>query len=151
MNLEEILEKVNKFNTNEATEDYELNIFFDEIGDAISKLGELNIDEKKKTITSFFNFLKRQSSELEENWSYIHLIESIDNASFKIYDPQLIKFNKESPTLTSILLLNRFINSLEGDKWKNGVNLLKAISEREDISELVREEANEFYKHQIED
>jgi len=150
MKLKEILEKINSFNTNEETEEFEITEFFDNTGDCFAKLGKLDSNQIELTIKTFFNFLKRQSPDLGENWSFIHLIESIDKPNYKIYDTLLIKANKENPNLTSLILLVRFINPLEGKERKKGVNLLKEISERNDISELVKEEAKDYYNDQLE-
>lgn len=150
MNLKEILAKINNFNTKEETEEYEITEFFDEIRDHFSELEKLSSKEKELSIQSFFNFLNRQSPDLTEDWSFIHLIESIDNIDYKIYETHLMKVNQETPTLTSLVLLVRFVNSLEGEKWKKGVNLLKEISENNDNSELVRDEAKEYYDKQLE-
>jgi len=151
MNLKHILKTVDNFNTNDETEDFEINNFFDEIGDKYAKLEELKYEEKELVIKSLFNFLKRQSLELEEVWSFIHLLESIDKPTYEIYDKELIKFNKETPTIMSVFLLNRFINSLEGEPRQKGINLLKEISENRIISELVSQEAKSFFDYQVDE
>ncbi len=150
MNLKYILNTVDNFNINDETEEDDITDFFDKIGDKYAKLEKLKYEEKKLIIKSLFNFLKRQSSELEEIWSFIHLLESIDKPTYEIYDKELIKFNKETPTIISVFLLNRLINSLEGGAWQNGVNLLKEISKNRVISGLVSQEAKSFFDYQIE-
>jgi len=151
MKLKEILEKVNNFNTNEEIEEYEITEFFDGIGDNFAQLESLNSKEKELTIQTFFNFLKRQSSELDEDWSFIHLIENIDKPKYEIYKIQLIKANKENPSLTSLVLLIRFINSLEGKEWEKWMRIVKDLSENDGISELIKDEAKEYYEDQFEE
>ena len=149
MNLNQILNNINSFNTAKNTVDYELTEFFDKIGSKILNLGELKSHDRLEIIKSLFEFIKRQSSELEENWAFIHLIESIDKPTYKIYDKELIEFNKANPTQISILLLNRHTNSLEEVELQKGINLLKEISERKEIPKLVTDMAKEFYEYQL--
>lgn len=150
MTLQDIIIALDNFNTNEETEDYEITEFFDGIDDSLNNLGELNNSEKKSIIKSFFQYLNRQSSELDENWSFIHLIESIDKPLYSIYDEELMKINNNNPCLTSLVLLNRYTNSLQDDEWKAKIILLKEISQRDNTSELVSEMATEFYEYQLE-
>lgn len=149
MNLKDILEKIKGFNTNEEVEDGDVSVFFDEIGVVISNIGELEIEEKKQILSALFDFLGRQSADFEENWSFIHLIENIDDSTVGIYYEKLFKFNKKSPTLTSILLLNRLINALETNKKESGMKLLGEISKENNISPFLREEAADYYTYQL--
>jgi len=150
MNLKEILSKIDLFSTTANTEDYHLSEFFDEIGERILLLGELNKKEKETCIETLFNFLKRQSPLLEENFSFIHLIECFDEPDSNFYENQLLKFNSVTPTLTSILLLNGLLNTTEGEVWQKGVILFKNISENEQLDGLIRKEAKDYYDYQIE-
>lgn len=149
MRLEEILEEIKSFNTSEETEDYEITEFFDKIGDDFSNLDELEKGEKNKVVKILFDFLKRQSPELEENWSFIHLIENIEDPTYGNYHKKLFNFNKQTPTLTSILLLNRLINSLKNVEFEKGIKLLKEISEKIQLPELLKEEAKGYYEYQL--
>jgi len=149
MKLREVLDKVENFKMDSTTENHELTLFFDDIGDRILNLGELGQDEKEKAIKSLFEFQKRQPPELDVNWTFIHLIEYIGKPAYKIYNRELVMVNEEAPSLISILLLNRHINSLGGTERKSGVNLLKRISEKEGIPQSVRDEAMEFYEFQL--
>jgi hypothetical protein len=61
----------------------------------------------------------------------------------------LIKFNNENGTITSTLLLNRFINALESEERKKHTDLLKSIAENPSYTDFVRAEALGYYEHQI--
>ncbi len=150
MNITEILEKIDLFNIHENMEDYDITIFFDEITDSIPQPENLSAQDKEKAVSTLFNFLSRQSPEMYECWSFVHLIESFDGPKYKMYFRKLVHHVQKTPCFTSILLLNRFINSLEGKTWEDTVNILKIISEKEGLSELVKQEALETYKHQLE-
>ena len=82
--------------------------------------------------------MKRQSPELEENWSYIHFLENIENLKKDVYSSYLETINKERPSLTSLILLRRYLNSLEKYKYSKWVNLLKEISDNNQVSSLVK-------------
>ncbi|MGB0862482.1 MAG: hypothetical protein ACPG19_13355 [Saprospiraceae bacterium] len=152
MKLKQVLEKIDNFNTNEKTEEYEIIAFFDEIGDNFPIIETLGNNEKKLAVETLFNYLNRQSPDLEENWSFIHLIEAIDKPDFKNYDSQLIKINKKNPNLTSLILLNRYTNALSSKarEMEMAINLLKEISENSTIPELVINEAKDYYNYQLE-
>jgi hypothetical protein len=150
MNLEKILLQIENFKVDEEMEDYEISEFFDKIRGNISDVSSLTKIQKEKLVKKLFDFLKNQDSEMNENFSFIHFIENIDNPAYEIYNSELLKFNTENGTITSILLLNRHINSLKGDEWKDSVKLMKSISENENYTEYVREFALNFYKHQTE-
>ncbi|CAL2081910.1 protein of unknown function [Tenacibaculum sp. 190524A02b] len=106
--------------------------------------------QKEQLINGLFDFLKVQSPEMEVNFSFIHLIESIDNPEFNIYDEMLLKFNSENGTITSVHLLNRYINSLEkGNNREKCLKLLKSISNNTNYNEYVREDAFDCYEYQM--
>ncbi|WP_405207092.1 hypothetical protein [Aquimarina sp. LLG6339-5] len=150
MNLNTICQKILNYKVEEETEDYEVSDFFDEIGEDILKLNTLTDIQKGKLLKSLFDFIKNQDSEMDENFSFIHLIESIDKPNYELYNAELLKFNKENGTIISTLLLNRHINSLSGDEWKKCIEILKSISDNNDYTEYVREEALDYYEHQME-
>jgi hypothetical protein len=145
MKLKEIVDKVDSFNITSESEAYKLTVFFDEIGPLISKYGELQTAEKALLLESLFQFLDRQDSELEEDWSFIHLIESVDSPSFDIYKSKLFALNKQNPSLTSMLLLSRIIDLLNDSERDEALNIFKMISDRNDISELIQEEAEDYF------
>ena len=148
MTLQQILGKIDNFNPTEEMEDYELTVFFDEKGEELPELEDLKEEEKKSIIQALFNFLKRQPADFNEDWSFIHLIEAIDNPTYEIYDKELLKNNKDNCSLTSLILLNRYINALTGEEKEKRIQLMKEIGENEELSERIREEANENYKWQ---
>lgn len=149
MNINIIASEIQNFSIHEETEDYIISEFFDKIGKNINELETITELQKEQLIKSLFHFLKKQDSELEENFSFIHLIEDIDKPYYEIYNKELLKFNKENGTITSTLLLNRHINSLEGDERKKGVEILKSIYDNNNFAEYVRNEAYTYYKLQI--
>lgn len=148
MEIKGAIVKIKKFKVTEETEDYEISDFFDEISEQLTPIDSLVISQKTELIDILFEFLKSQDAEMDENFSFIHFIESINKPDYEIYYPKLIKFNTENATITSILLLNRFINSLEGVALKKCVALLKNISDNNKYSKYLREFTLEFYEHQ---
>ena len=148
MEIKGAIVKIKKFKVTEETEDYEISDFFDEISEQLTPIDSLVTSQKKELIDILFEFLKSQDAEMDENFSFIHFIESINKPDYEIYYPKLIKFNTENATITSILLLNRFINSLEGVALKKCVALLKNISDNNKYSKYLREFTLEFYEHQ---
>ena len=150
MNLEEIFLSIENFNVTDEMEDYEVSEFFDEIRENLIDINLLTELQKEQLIKTLFGFLKTQDSEMDENFSFIHFIENIDNPTYNIYNSELLKFNSENGTITSTLLLNRHINSLNGTEKKKCVELMKSISENENYTEYIREFALDFYEHQIE-
>lgn len=149
MNINIIASKIQNFCVHEEMEDYTISEFFDEIGENINELGNLSETEKKLLIQSLFNFLKNQDPEMDENFSFIHLIENLDKPHYKLYNFELLKFNKEYGTISSILLLNRYINSISGDEWNSSIEILKSISTNNSFSKHIREEAYDYYIHQV--
>ena len=150
MTLENAISQIKNFNVNDDMEDYEVSEFFDAIGDELEDVNRFTDSQKQQLIQTLFNFLKRQDSELEEDFSFIHFIEAIDQPDYNIYNAELLKFNTENGTITSTLLLNRFINALEGEEHKKYIGLLRSISENKNYTDLVRAEALSYYKHQME-
>jgi len=148
MNLETAIAQIENFQVNDDMEDYEVSEFFDAIGDELEDVNRFTDSQKQQLIQTLFNFLKRQDSELEEDFSFIHFIEAIDKPDYNIYNAELLKFNTENGTITSTLLLNRFINALEGEEHKKYIGLLKSISENKNYTDLVRAEALSYYEHQ---
>lgn len=148
MEIKGAIVKIKKFKVTEETEDYEISDFFDEISEQLTPIDSLVTSQKKELIDILFEFLKSQDTEMDENFSFIHFIESINKPDYEIYYPKLIKFNTENATITSILLLNRFINSLEGVSLKKCVALLKNISNNNKYSKYLREFTLEFYEYQ---
>ena len=149
MNLEEIFLSIKNFKVTEEMEDYEVSEFFDKIRGKITDTNLLTDLQKKELIINLFGFLKTQDPEMDENFSFIHFIENIDNPTYEIYNAELLKFNTENGTITSTLLLNRHINSLKGNELEKSVELIKNISENKNYTEYVREFALDFYEHQI--
>lgn len=150
MNLENTITLIKNFNVNDAMEDYEVSEFFDAIGDELKDVNRFTDSQKQQLIQALFDFLKRQDPERYENFSFIHFIEAIDQPDYKIYNAELLKFNTENGTITSTLLLNRFINGLKEEERKKYIDLLKSISENKNYTDFVRAEALSYYQHQIE-
>lgn len=148
MNLENTITLIQNFQVNDAMEDYEISEFFDAIGYQLEAINRFTDSQKQQLIQTLFGFLKRQDPELDEDFSFIHLIEAIDQPDYKIYNAELMKFNTENGTITSTLLLNRCINGLKKEERKKYIALLKLIAENTNYTDLVRAEALEYYKHQ---
>ncbi|MDN3619612.1 hypothetical protein QWY81_09120 [Polaribacter undariae] len=150
MDLENAIIKIQNFDVNDDMEAYEISEFFDAIGDELIDVKTFTSSQKKQLIQVLFDFLKRQDPELEEDFSFIHFIEHIDKPDYKIYNTELLKFNTENGTITTTLLLNRFINGLKEQERKKHIDLLKSISENKNYTDLVRTEALSYYEHQTE-
>ncbi|MGJ8549365.1 hypothetical protein [Winogradskyella wichelsiae] len=150
MNLENTITLIENFQVNDEIEDYEISEFFDAIGFQLEAINRFTDAQKQQLIQTLFDFLKRQDPELDEDFSFIHLIEAIDQPDYKIYNAELLKLNTENGTITSTLLLNRFINGLKEEERKKYIDLLKLISENRNYTDLVRAEALSYYEHQME-
>lgn len=150
MKFEEIIEQIENFKVSEEMEEYEISEFFDSIRNELPETDSLIESQKEQLIKSLFRFLKNQDPEMDENFSFIHFVEDIDSPNYEIYNSELIRFNKENGIITSVLLLNRHINSLEGTEWQDCVELMKSIAENDNHTEYVKEFALDFYEHQIE-
>lgn len=148
MEIKELIVKIKSFKVTEDTEGYEVSNFFDAIREQLTNIN-LTVSQKKVLIDTLFEFLKYQDAEMDENFSFIHFIESINKPDYEIYYPKLIQFNTENATITSILLLNRFSNSLESGALEKCVDLLKNISENNKYSKYIRDFSLEFYEHQM--
>lgn len=148
MNLENTITLIQNFQVNDAMEDYEISEFFDAIGYQLEGVNRFTDSQKQQLIQTLFGFLKRQEPELDEDFSFIHLIEAIDQPDYKIYNAELLKFNTENGTITSTLLLNRCINGLKKEEREKYIDLLKLIAENTNYTDLVRAEALGYYKHQ---
>ena len=149
MDVNSINQKIVSYRTNKDTEDYIIEEFFDEVGEDIINLGELDRSQKEQLIISLFTFLKNQDSELDECFTFIHLIENIDKPSYEIYYKELFNFNNLNGTITSVFLLNRFINSLSGEEFNKCIHLLKSISDNVNYTASVRTGAQDYYEHQM--
>ncbi|WP_159023660.1 hypothetical protein [Formosa sp. L2A11] len=149
MNLENAITQIKNFQVNGDMEDYEISEFFDAIGDELPDVNSFTDSQKQQLIQVLFDFLKRQDPELDENFSFIHFIEAINQPDYKIYNTELLKFNTENGTITSTLLLNRFINGLVGEERKKYIDVLKSIAENPSYTDFVRAEALGYYEHQI--
>jgi len=149
MDVNTICQKIVNYKVTEETEEYEISEFFDEIGTDILQLISLKDIQIRKLLKVLFDFLKSQDSEMEANFSFIHLIEGIDKPTYNLYNTELLKFNQENGTITSTLLLNRHTNSLNGDEWKKCVGILELISKNNEYTEYVKKEALDYYHYQI--
>lgn len=150
VSLEKIIKRISDLRVDEEMEDYEVTDFFDKIRDELTNVNDLSKSQKEALIKALFGFLKNQDPEMDENFSFIHFIENIDNPDYETYNIALLNFIQENGTITSTLLFNRYINSLKGAEWEHCVNLMKSISENENYTEYIREYALDFYKYQIE-
>ncbi|QMU26596.1 hypothetical protein [Adhaeribacter radiodurans] len=76
----------------------------------------------------------------------VHTLETFDGQ----YEEQLYLSLKREPTVLSVLMLNRIINSLSDPKEKNeNIELLRQISISDNINENAKEEARSFYDYQL--
>ena len=149
MDLENAIIKIQNFDVNHDMGDYDISEFFDVIGDQLLDVNSFSTSQKEELIQVLFEFLKRQDPELEENFSFIHFIEHIDKPEYKVYDAELLKFNAENGTITSTLLLNRFINGLKEVERKMHIDLLKSSADNTAYTDFVRAEALGYYEHQM--
>ena len=147
MNLQDVLFKIQNFNINGSKDEFEILHFFDDIGSSIDSL-ILTQKQERQIIIALFDYLKRQEPEVEENWSFIHLIECFDRSNSLFYNKLLQEHCEEFPSTTSLLLLNRYINSVEKGAIIKPLNILEEISLNQENSALIREIAQEYLDYQ---
>ena len=149
MDIAVILSQIDNFRVQTEIKDYNISDFFDEVMERIDKLKKLNHLEKELLLDSLFTFLDNHNPELEEDFSFIHLIESIDKPNYSLYSRKLLENNFKRPTLTSVLLLNRYINSLHGKAWKKAVEVLKKVVVNIKDTTFMGEDTSEYCEYQI--
>ncbi len=150
--MQQILLKINNFNIDTTIDDYELDVsdFFDEITMDLEEIDPLTEQQKKDLIDALFGFIERSPSDMQEDFSFIHLIESIDTPDYAIYDSKLIEINTKIGSKNTLLLLHRHINSLDVDEKKKYLPLLENIAQNSGYNDEVRELAFELYEYQLE-
>ncbi len=149
MMLRRIIFEIENFSATLSTNEIEIINFFEDIQEKVAGLLPLPENNRREIITTLFNYLKDQSPVLEENWNFIHLIEDIDKPDYKIYIEILLEQMKKSPNNTSVLLLNRYVNSLKKEELNKYLNIFKEIIENENTSETVKEDAKGFINYQL--
>ncbi|MDP8033967.1 hypothetical protein QJU43_05750 [Pasteurella atlantica] len=150
--MQQILLKINNFNIDTTIDDYDIDVteFFDEIALDLEEIDPLTEQQKKDLIDALFGFIERSPSDMQENFSFIHLIESIDAPDYAIYDSKLIEINTKTGSKNTLLLLYRHINSLDVDEKKKYLPLLENIAQNSGYNDEVRELALELYEYQLE-
>ena len=144
MDFESLILLVEKYSTHKFEDEFELTEFFDSIRDKVYEKS-LSYNDKQNLILSLFKFIKNQPSDLEENFSFIHLIENVDDS---IYDSLIVDFVKKNPSITSLLLLNRYINSLENYEREESSLAFQFIFKNKSNSKLIKDLAREYYNYQ---
>ena len=101
-----------------------------------------------ETYDSIFTFIENNPvSDIGSPGPLVHLLEE----SYPDYVPNLISSLQHCPSLTTLWMLNRIINSsrtTEEDR-NNYIELLKKISRSNSFNAAVCQQAEEFYNHQI--
>ncbi|CAM4152225.1 MULTISPECIES: hypothetical protein [Flavobacterium] len=149
MDLAVILSQINNFRVHSEIKDYNISDFFDAVMEKIDKLKKLNHSEKEQLLDTLFAFLNNHNPELEEDFSFIHLIESIDKPNYTIYSKKLLENNIKRPSLTSVLLLNRYINSLHGKAWGKAVVVVRKVVENIKKTTFMTEDTLNYCEYQI--
>ena len=75
----------------------------------------------------------------------VHFVESF---FMRGYETLLLESIQRIPTLHTLWMLNRIVNSPKLADRKKYIEALKSITERNDISEEIRQEANDFLRFQ---
>ncbi|MDP8162945.1 hypothetical protein QJU89_07600 [Pasteurella skyensis] len=150
--MQQILLKINNFNIDTTIDDYDIDVteFFDEIALDLEEIDPLTEQQKKDLIDALFGFIECNPSDMQEDFSFIHLIESIDAPDYAIYDLKLIEINTKIGSKNTLLLLYRHINSLDVNEKKKYLPLLENIAKNTSYNNEVRELALELYEYQLE-
>ncbi|MDP8079958.1 hypothetical protein [Phocoenobacter skyensis] len=103
--MQQILLKINNFNIDTTIDDYDVDVteFFDEIALDLEEIDPLTEQQKKDLIDALFGFIERSPSDMQEDFSFIHLIESIDAPDYAIYDSKLIEINTKIGAKNTLL------------------------------------------------
>ncbi len=73
------------------------------------------------------------------------LVHYVETFSGKGYEELLYESIEKKPTVHTLWMLNHIINDEDDNRY---INLLKAVTERQDIENYVRNIAIEFYDYQ---
>lgn len=150
MDIKTICEKILAYKIPQEPVQHEVSDFFDQIGEQLIQFDKLPDHQREKLINALFEFLGNQDVEMDENFTFIHLIEFVGNPSFQTYHKHLLNFISKNASITSTLLLNRHLNIAKGKQWKSGLDLLKATSDNPNYTERIRKDALDYYDYQIE-
>ncbi len=139
-NLNRFCESLNLLDPDKHTDNLVTLLY--EITDLVEE--EPDISSCYETIFRFIENCK--DADIGSPGPLVHLIEK----HYPDYVSELLASIKTKPTNSSIHMLNRILNSeLTAEDRKEYLSLLKFASQNKAASEIAREEANEFYEHQL--
>jgi hypothetical protein len=147
MTYGEIISKVQNCS---VSRDEELDLFIDTIAETVEGLN-LSSVPRERLLEQLLLSLERQPNAELTLWSFIHFIEGLDQDNTTNYLTQLKKSLERRPTLLTLLLTNRILNSLPDESADRVLFLtaLKEIASNSSLDENVRIEASEFYEYQL--
>lgn len=147
MTYEEIISKIQNCS---FSSDDELDFLIDKIAETAETLIFSNV-QREQLIEQLLLSLERQPNTELTSWSFIHFIESLDQENTTNYPAQLKKSLERIPTLLTLLLTNRYINSVPDEAAERDLFLtaLKKIASDSSSGKNVRTEAGEIYAYQL--
>jgi hypothetical protein len=147
MAYEEIISTVQNCS---VSSDEELDFFIDTIAETVDRLNVSSV-QRERLLEQLLLSLERLPNAELSSWSFIHFIEGLDQDNTTNYSTHLKKSLERRPTLLTVLLTNRILNSLSDESadrlWF--LTALKEIASNSSLDEIVRTEAGEFYEYQL--
>lgn len=111
-----------------------------ELTDAVSKLPNPEL-----AIPEMFGLMERMpDAELGSPGPLVHTLEAIPG-----YEAQLVESMRKKPSLLSVWMVNRILNSpIAEDRRHDWMTLLQDSADRPDVPEAVRHDARDFISRQ---
>jgi hypothetical protein len=149
MEINTICEKILAYKIPKNPGQYEVSDFFDQIGEQLLQLDQISATQGESLTKTLFNFLEKQDPEMDENFTFIHLIEYVGKLNYHAYQKYLFTFTRKNGTISSTLLLNRYLNTVKAEQWQSGIDILKATSRNSNYSEKIRKDALDYLEYQM--
>lgn len=136
--MNELLEKVSKYVSKKMFDGNELDFMMDE---CVIAFEEYDCDIQ--IVREILELMERNPLiEFGSPGAFVHYVETF---SGKGYEGLLYESIERRPTVHTLWMLNRIINDEDDNRY---INLLKTVSERQDIEDHVRNIAIGFYEYQ---
>ena len=136
--MNELLGKIGKYVGNNSFDENELDVMMDEC--------VIAFEEQSygiQIVQEILELMERNPLiEFGFPGAFVHYVETF---SGKGYEELLYESIEKKPTVHTLWMLNRIINDEDDNRY---INLLKAVTERQDIEDYVRNIAIEFYEYQ---
>lgn len=136
--MNELLGKISKYVGNNSFDEDELDVMMDEC--------VIAFEEQNCGIQVVQEILElMEQNPFVEFGSPGALVHFAETFSGKGYEELVYKSVERKPTVHTLWMLNRIINAESDNRY---INLLKIVSERQDIEDDIRNIAIEFYEYQ---